>query len=164
VLHGLIATAPAKIQQVEQTAAVADDSDEFDTLTEAVAAQDMPASPDAELNCLATGIYYEAKGEPLAGQLAVADVLINRAQSGRFPRSICAVLTQPGQFSFVRGGQLPNAPANRNWKQAMAVAQVAQKDLWDSPVPEALYFHARRVSPGWRMIKVGAVGNHVFYR
>ncbi|MDF2384479.1 cell wall hydrolase [Nostoc ellipsosporum NOK] len=140
------------------------DDDDFASLTEAVAAQDAPASLDSELNCLAVSVYYEAKSEPLAGQLAVADVILNRTESGRFPRSVCGVVTQRGQFSFVRGGKLPTPPANGQWRKALAVAQVAMKDQWDSPVPEALYFHARYVKPSWKRARVGSVGNHVFYR
>ena len=94
----------------------------------------------------------------------MADVILNRTESGRFPRSVCGVVTQRGQFSFVRGGKLPTPPANGQWKKALAVAQVAMKDQWDSPVPEALYFHARYVKPSWKRARVGAVGNHVFYR
>jgi len=141
------------------------DTDAFATLSAAVAAQDMPSAADSELNCLAVGVYYEAKGEPLAGQLAVAEVILDRSTSGRFPRSVCSVLTQPGQFSFVRGGRLPAPPANPAWRKAMAVALVAQKNLWESPVDGALYFHARYVRPAWgRGRVVGTVGNHIFYR
>jgi spore germination cell wall hydrolase CwlJ-like protein len=152
---------PAEI--VQPLPEVSED-DDFATLSAAVAAQDAPASLNSELNCLAVGVYYEAKGEPLAGQLAVAEVIINRTNSGRFPRTICSVIKQRGQFSFVRGGQLPNPPANAQWRKALAVAQVAQKDLWDSPAANALYFHARYVSPGWKRARVGTIGNHVFYR
>ncbi|MEN2710737.1 cell wall hydrolase [Sphingomonas sp. NPDC092331] len=160
--------APTPIQEKTEIVqpipnADADDED-FDSLSEAVAAQDAPASLDSELNCLAVSVYYEAKSEPLAGQLAVADVILNRTESGRFPRSVCGVVTQRGQFSFVRGGKLPTPPANGQWKKALAVAQVAMKDQWDSPVPEALYFHARYVKPSWKRARVGSVGNHVFYR
>jgi spore germination cell wall hydrolase CwlJ-like protein len=136
----------------------------YTTLSAAVEAQGMPDDVDSELHCLAVGIYYESKGEPLAGQLAVAEVILNRASSGRFARSVCGVLKQRGQFSFVRGGVLPTPPNNAQWRRAMAVAQVARNDLWDSPVDDALYFHARYVSPGWRRTRVGTVGNHVFYR
>lgn len=136
----------------------------FATLAAAVAAQDAIAD-DAEHNCLAIGIYYESKGEPLEGQLAVAEVILNRARSGRFPASVCGVLTQRGQFSFVRGGRLPQPPASaRAWKTALAVAQVARDDAWDSRVSNALFFHARYVQPGWRKARVGSVGNHIFYR
>jgi spore germination cell wall hydrolase CwlJ-like protein len=137
---------------------------EYATLSAAVAAQDAPGAADRELNCLAVGVYYEAKGEPLAGQLAVAEVILDRSTSGRFPRSVCSVLTQRGQFSFVRAGKLPSPPANAQWRKALAVAQVAQKNLWDSPVDGALYFHARYVRPSWKRARIGEVGNHIFYR
>lgn len=137
---------------------------DYATLAAAVAAQPFEAD-DAELNCLAIGVYYESKGEPLEGQLAVAEVILNRAESGRFPRTVCGVLKQRGQFSFVRGGQLPQPPESaRAWKTALAVARVARGDMWDSKVSNALFFHARHVSPGWRRARVGSVGNHIFYR
>ncbi len=141
-----------------------EDAADYASLAAAVAAQPL-AVDDAELNCLAAGVYYESKGEPLEGQLAVAQVILNRTASGRFPRSVCGVLKQRGQFSFVRGGSIPQPPAGaRAWKTALAVARVARADKWDSQVPDALYFHARYVSPGWRRARVGSVGNHVFYR
>jgi spore germination cell wall hydrolase CwlJ-like protein len=150
--------------EIVQPLPEADQDDDFATLSAAVAAQDAPAAFDSELNCLAVGVYYESKGEPLAGQLAVAEVILNRTTSGRFPRSVCSVIKQRGQFSFVRGGQLPTPPANAQWRKAIAVAQVAKKDLWDSPASNALYFHARYVSPGWKRARVGTIGNHIFYR
>jgi len=150
--------------EIVQPLPVEEDQDDFATLQAAVAAQDAPTLVDSELNCLAIGVYYESKGEPLAGQLAVAEVILNRTTSGRFPTSVCSVIKQRGQFSFVRGGQLPSPPANAHWRKALAVAQVAQKDLWDSPVANALYFHARYVAPGWKRPRVGTVGNHIFYR
>ncbi|WP_343519521.1 cell wall hydrolase [Sphingomonas sp.] len=137
---------------------------DYATLAAAVAAQPLEID-DSELNCLAIGVYYESKGEPLEGQLAVAEVILNRAASGRFASTVCGVLKQRGQFSFVRGGQLPQPPESaRAWKTALAVARVARSDMWDSKVSKALYFHARHVSPGWRRARVGSVGNHVFYR
>ncbi|WHU01580.1 MULTISPECIES: cell wall hydrolase [unclassified Sphingomonas] len=159
--------APTPVQEkteIVQPIPNVDADEDFASLSDAVAAQDAPASLDRELNCLAVSIYYEAKGEPLSGQLAVADVILNRTESGRFPTSVCGVVTQRGQFSFVRGGKLPTPPSNGQWKKALAVAQVAMKDQWDSPVPEALYFHARYVKPSWKRARVGSVGNHVFYR
>lgn len=155
---------PRSAEIVQPLPAEDQDDDDFATLSAAVAAQDAPAMLDSELNCLAVGVYYESKGEPLAGQLAVAEVILNRTASGRFPRSVCSVIKQRGQFSFVRGGQLPTPPTNAQWRKALAVAQVAQKDLWDSPVGEALFFHARYVNPGWKRARVGTVGNHIFYR
>ena len=119
-----------------------------------------------EIECLATGIYFESKSEPLAGQLAVGQVIANRAQSGgRFPSTYCGVLFQRGQFSFVRGRSLPSVPrASKQWQTAVAVAKIVDQDLQDSSVGKALFFHARYVSPGWRLKRVGSIGNHVFYR
>lgn len=124
-----------------------------------------PETADREQRCLATAVYFEAKGEPLSGQLAVARVIMNRAESGRFASTLCGVVTQRGQFSFVRGGSLPSInPDSGNWHKAVAIAKIAQANLWDSKTENALYFHARRVAPGWRMARVGTIGNHVFYR
>jgi spore germination cell wall hydrolase CwlJ-like protein len=118
-----------------------------------------------ELECLAVGVYFESKGEPLAGQLAVGQVIANRAGSGRFPSSYCGVLFQRGQFSFVRGRSLPAVPrASRNWQTAVAIAKIVDQDLKDSAVGNALFFHARYVSPRWKLKRVAAIGNHIFYR
>lgn len=137
----------------------------FATLGAAVAAQDTPGSLDSELECLAGATYFESRGEPLEGQLAVAEVIINRAESGRFANSICGVVHQRGQFSFVRGGKMPSINRNSHaWREALAVAQVAQDEEWESSASDALFFHARRVSPKWRLKRVAAVGNHIFYR
>jgi N-acetylmuramoyl-L-alanine amidase len=126
-------------------------------------------APDAgsrELECLATGIYFESKGEPLTGQLAVGKVIANRAASGgRFPGTYCGVLFQRGQFSFVHGGSLPSvAHSNRQWQTAVAVARIVDQRLQASSVGNALFFHARYVSPGWGLKRVASIGNHVFYR
>ena len=137
---------------------------EYASLSAAVAAQDDGEALDRDLTCLAGAVYFESKGEPLAGQLAVADVIINRTKSGRFPASICSVVTQRGQFSFVRGGHIPTIANSRAYRTAVAVARVALADAWEKPAGDAMYFHARRVSPAWRMQKVASIGNHIFYR
>lgn len=135
----------------------------FDSLDAAVAAQDTTSDDDAR--CLAGAVYFESKGEPLAGQLAVAQVIINRAKSGRFPASVCSVVTQRGQFSFVRGGIIPAIdPARAGYRTALAIAKVALHASWDSAAPEALFFHARSVAASARMTKVASIGNHIFYR
>ncbi len=119
-----------------------------------------------ELECLATGIYFESKSEPLAGQLAVGKVIANRARSGgRFPPSYCGVLFQRGQFSFIRGRSLPAVPrAKKQWQTAVAMAKIVDQGLHESVAGKALFFHARYVSPGWRLKRVASIGNHVFYR
>lgn len=119
-----------------------------------------------ELECLAVGVYFESKSEPLAGQLAVGQVIANRANSkGRFPGSYCGVLFQRSQFSFVRGRSYPRIQrSSRHWQTAVAIAKIVDQDLHQSPVGNALFFHARYVSPKWRLKRVASVGNHVFYR
>ena len=122
--------------------------------------------PDAEHECLAGAVYFESKGEPLEGQLAVAKVILNRANSGKYPKSLCGVVKQKSQFSFVRGGRIPpikkSEPA---WKKAVAIAHVAKQNLAKGLADTALFFHARYVSPSWRGLKrIATVGNHIFYR
>jgi spore germination cell wall hydrolase CwlJ-like protein len=118
-----------------------------------------------ELECLAAGIYFESKSEPLAGQLAVGQVIANRADSGRFADTYCGVLFQRGQFSFVRGKSWPRINKDgRQWQTAVAIAKIVDQDLKESKVGDALYFHARRVHPGWRLKQVASIGNHIFFR
>jgi spore germination cell wall hydrolase CwlJ-like protein len=125
-----------------------------------------PEAGSRELECLATGIYFESKSEPLAGQLAVGKVIANRAGSGgRFPSSYCGVLFQRGQFSFVHGHSLPSVVhSNRQWQTAVAIARIVDQRLQQSSVGNALFFHARYVSPGWGLKRVASIGNHIFYR
>jgi len=119
----------------------------------------------AELECLAGAIYFEAKSESLKGQLAVGHVIANRANSGRFPSSYCGVVYQRSQFSFVRGHSMPPiARSGLQWRNAVAIARIVDQQLQPSPVPKALFFHARRVSPGWKLTRLATLGNHVFYR
>ncbi len=154
---------PAVTPVTADTAIAPAEDDEFDSLAEAVAAQDQAASNDA-LQCLAGAVYFESKGEPLAGQLAVAEVIINRAKSGRFPADVCDVVTQRGQFSFVRGGHIPAISAGKAYRTAIAVAKVALASAWNSPAPKALFFNTPNRAPGNRLTKIAAIGNHIFYR
>ncbi len=125
----------------------------------------MPDVLDEETRCLAIAIYYESKGEPLDGQLAVAQVVLNRVEAGRFGDGICSVVTAPKQFSFVQGGVLKKPAYNAQWETAKAVALIAVGGGWPEIVPDATHFHATRVSPGWkRLTRVATVGRHVFYR
>lgn len=135
-------------------------------LAQLVALQTMPQTLTDEAECLAASVYFESKGEPLEGQLAVAEVVINRAESGgRFPPSICKVVFQKGQFHFVRGGGYPPiAKSSRAWREAVAIAQIAMNEAWESRASNAMFFHATRVSPRWNKTRVAQLGNHVFYR
>jgi N-acetylmuramoyl-L-alanine amidase len=147
----------------EPDAVEIDRSADLDTL---VASLRTSEAGSRELECLATGVYFESKSEPLSGQLAVGHVIANRAASnGRFPSTYCGVLFQRGQFSFVRGASLPSVPkSSRQWKTAVAIAKIVDRKLKESAVGKALFFHARRVSPNWHLKRVAAIGNHVFYR
>lgn len=135
------------------------------SLADLVANLSTPDSLSRDLDCLASAIYFEARGEPLLGQLAVGSVVVNRADSGRFPTSYCGVVYQRSQFSFIRGGRMP--AINRTslaWKQAKALATIADEGLWQSPAPDALFFHASHVRPRWKLQRVAQVSTHVFYR
>ncbi|MGL6044241.1 MAG: cell wall hydrolase [Sandaracinobacteroides sp.] len=123
-----------------------------------------PVPMDAQMKCLATAVYFEAKGEPLDGQLAVAQVILNRVENGRFGRDICGVVKAPRQFSFVRGGQMPDPRGMAQYVTAEAIALIAVSGSWAEIVPDATHFHATRVSPGWKLRRVATVGQHVFYR
>ena len=141
-----------------------DDSAVADTLAQLVAATPKPETIDPELRCLAQAVYFESRGESLAGQLAVAHVVINRAKSGRFPTTLCGVVHQPSQFSFVRRGKMPAVRNAVQWSNALAIAQIARDDSWQNRAPGALFFHARYVSPGWRKTRIAQIDNHIFYR
>lgn len=127
--------------------------------------QDAPMSP--QMRCLAGAIYFESRGEPLEGQLAVGQVIVNRADSELFPDDYCGVVTQRSQFSFVRNGHLPEPnKASAAWNRARAIAQIAHQGLWDSRADDSLYFHATYVKPSWSRRKVAraTISRHVFYR
>lgn len=116
----------------------------------------------ADAKCLARAVYFESRGEPLEGQLAVAQVILNRVASGRYARTVCGVIEQPGQFSFAH----ERSPrAGSDWRIAQAIARIALGDHWEPMAPRAIAFHATRVSPSWgRMQRVSRIGNHIFYR
>ena len=165
------ATKPAVVfaapREVAQSLAPLSDSADVkaDNLAALVDAQGAPEAVDGDMKCLAGAVYFEAKSESLEGQLAVARVVINRVKSGRFANSLCGVVYQPGQFSFVRGHSMPSIPtASRDWREAVAIARIAMEDSWDSQAEGALFFHARRVSPGWGKSKLASIDNHIFYR
>jgi spore germination cell wall hydrolase CwlJ-like protein len=122
--------------------------------------------PDSERECLAGAVYFEARGESLKGQLAVADVVLNRVASKKYPSTICEVVNQPYQFSFVVKGRWPKAnKASEAWKKAVAIAHISANDLAKEIPSEVLWYHATYVSPGWgkRLNRVTQVGTHIFY-
>jgi len=136
------------------------------TLHDLVLAYVNYGNQDEEQLCLAKAVYFEARGESLEGQLAVAEVVLNRARSGRFASSVCGVVTQPAQFSFIRGGKFPAVDESSDcWKKALAIADAASKHLAASLAPNVLWYHATYVAPAWGRQKTRAaqIGTHIFY-
>lgn len=135
-------------------------------LSALVDARSSLATMDADRECVATAVYFEARGEPLEGQLAVAQVVLNRAASGKYPSSVCAVVKQTSQFSFVRRGRVPPiARATEAWRKAVAIAQIAWERLAHQIGTDVLWYHASYVAPGWgrRLKRVARIGTHIFY-
>jgi spore germination cell wall hydrolase CwlJ-like protein len=141
------------------------------TLIRAARDQHVRAEDD-ESRCLSEAVYFEARGEPLEGQLAVAQVILNRVKDRRFAKSVCGVVHErsPGpakacQFSFVCAGRSAPGPSSA-WNLAQAVAYVAQQPSTADVSEGALFFHTRHVSPHWRkrFAYTRTVGTHLFYR
>lgn len=116
---------------------------------------------EAELTCLTRVILYEAGAESRAGQLAVAQVVLNRMRSGRFPRTICGVIHQRGQFSAIRGF---HPPRNARWNRARRLAEAALGGQRAPGIGNAMFFHAAHVRPFSGRTRVARLGNHIFYR
>jgi N-acetylmuramoyl-L-alanine amidase len=115
-----------------------------------------------EHECLALNIYHEAKGESVDGMIAVAAVTVNRRNNPSFPKKICDVVYQPGQFSWVGNSRHPRRDsAEMKLSRAIAV-EYLDGGLAD-PTNGALFFHAKYVKPNWRMKRTAVIGNHVFY-
>lgn len=159
--------AEAVVQNLPAPAPAPATPTEAGSLHELVGMIDTAAPMSEQMRCLAGAVYFEARGEPLTGQLAVAQVIINRTEDGRFPRSYCGVVAQPGQFSFMRGRRMPAIrEGSAAWERAVAVAHIADKGLWESEAEGAVFFHARYVKPGWTRNKtrLAQIDTHIFYR
>lgn len=136
-------------------------------LSALVAAQGTGLALDEQGECLATAVYFESMGESLEGQLAVAQVVINRANSGRYPTNWCAVVKQKAQFSFVRDGRFPRIDAGCDaWRKARAIARIAAAKMAQVLPADVLWYHADYVAPSWgrRLARVDKIGAHIFYR
>jgi len=136
------------------------------TLAELVLAYAGTQTSDREMECLANAVYFEARSEPIEGQLAVAEVVMNRAASGRYPTDLCSVITQKAQFSFIRRGRFPRADrGSDSWKKAVAIASIARQKLAGNLPSSVLWYHATYVSPKWgkRLTRQTQIGLHIFY-
>lgn len=118
-----------------------------------------------EIDCLASAIWHEAGNQRREGRVAVAEVVIARTRSRRYPSRICTVIAQRAQFSFVRRGVIPSVPADR-LREMRGLATDVISGRATTRMRGALYFHATYVSPSWRrdLRRAGRIGSHVFYR
>jgi len=128
---------------------------------------------EKQLWCLATAIYFEARGESYRGQVAVAQVVLNRVKDHRYPDTICAVVFQNQhrrnacQFSFACDGKPETVTDRKAWGQAEEIAQRYTKgEIYLTEVGDATHYHATYVRPAWapRMNRVTQIGLHVFYK
>lgn len=123
------------------------------------------------LTCLTQAVYFEARSEPLEGQEAVAQVVMNRTRMAQYPSQVCDVVFQGSdrptgcQFSFTCDGALgPPAEADA-WRRASVVAQRALSGYVYGPLKDATHFHATYVNPYWSgsLTRLGQIGGHIFY-
>lgn len=131
----------------------------------------IPDRFEGEARCLAQAVYFEARSEPLEGQLAVAQVVLNRVESPLWPDGICAVVFQNEhrrhgcQFSFACDGLSDNPGNMRAWQLSKLVAAVALERLWQDMTQDATHYHADYVDPYWKdhMHPTARYGRHQFY-
>ena len=127
---------------------------------------------ERERRCLSTAIYFEARGEPVRGQVAVGQVILNRVRSPLFPETICGVVYQGQmqkgcQFSFTCDGHSDNPRDNEQWALAQDLAkEIMAGEHWLPEVGYSTFYHANYVNPGWarRMNKIDKIGRHIFYK
>jgi spore germination cell wall hydrolase CwlJ-like protein len=136
----------------------------------------LPAPDRArELICLAEGIYFEARGEPIRGKLAVGRVILNRVESKAYPDSVCLVVYQNKhrrnrcQFSFACDGKPDTIKERAEWQEILVHAAwllaTEFEDGTPSQIRNSTHYHADYVSPGWskRLMLTGRIGHHLFY-
>ncbi|WP_291239569.1 cell wall hydrolase [Gemmobacter sp.] len=158
------ASKPARVKpgQVKLPGVLGSDPAQIDALPQ--------ASGDAQWQCLATALYHEARGESVKGQIAVAEVILNRVDSPAYPRTVCGVVQQGGnggcQFSFTCDGRSDRISDRAAWARA---GKIARSMLDGAPrvlTAGATHFHTVNVRPGWarRFDRTASIGAHLFYR
>ncbi len=125
---------------------------------------------DAQFECLAKALYFEARGEPVAGQVAVAEVVLNRVESPRYPATVCKVVNQARlgscQFSFMCDGKAETVDDQSSWNRAAKIARAMIDGAPRRLTGGATHFHADFVQPFWarKFAKTAEIGGHLFYR
>jgi spore germination cell wall hydrolase CwlJ-like protein len=131
------------------------------------------AIDNAQTRCLAEAMYYEARGEGVRGEKAIAEVVFNRVRSGLYPRSVCGVVHEGAgveggcQFSFTCNGEMLATKSRHDWVRArvLAAAIVSGVIKLDDQTGGAISYHASYVDPDWNnMVRTVQIGNHIFYR
>ncbi len=139
------------------------------------AGQAAPAEPQVDTrqhHCLSQAIYYEARGETQQGQVAVAEVILNRVRSRAYPNSICGVVYQGAhlstgcQFTFTCDGSLDRRPRGRAWERAQRVASAVMLGYTRPLTGNATHYHTTAVNPVWNsgLVPTTQIGVHKFYR
>jgi len=147
--------------------------DKLDKYTPAESSQITTAMRERQLGCLSKNIYYEAGNESFEGKVAVAQVTMNRVNSGQFPDDVCKTIYQRNifyekiicQFSWTcdrdSGTRPPNNP---NYRESEEVAKKVLLEEFRLPgLKNALYYHASYISPGWKRKRITQIGQHIFY-
>ena len=137
----------------------------------------LPALPgadrgDAEWSCLAEALYFEARGESVKGQFAVAEVILNRVKSASYPDTVCGVVNQGAgqkfqcQFSFACDGAPENISEPKAFERAGKVARVMLSSAPSRLTNGATHYHTNGVSPSWArdFVETASIGDHRFYR
>ena len=125
-----------------------------------------------ELKCLSEALYFEARGEQIEGQIAVADVIINRKGSKRFPNTICGVVSEGShkrnacQFSYNCDGKLELIYDKKTYKRIVKLSSMILNGAFSDVTNGATFFHASEVSPSWskKFKKTRKIGRHIFYK
>ena len=129
------------------------------------AMQRLNAAHAQNIACLARNVYFEARGEPEAGQYAVAEVTMNRKASGRYSNTVCGVVYEKQAFSWTAVDLLPD-PEGEAWTRAQEIADEVYYGRHTPVLNGALFFHATYVKPDWaaERRRVARIGGHIFYR
>ncbi len=129
------------------------------------------ASGGAQWRCLTEALYFEARGEDVRGQFAVAEVILNRVDSRAFPDTVCAVVKQGTgrkwecQFTYTCDGRPEVVRDRATWARTGQIARLALDGAPRELTHGALYYHTRAVAPSWsrRFFRTASIGAHYFY-
>ncbi|MFS2318745.1 cell wall hydrolase [Maricaulis sp. D1M11] len=132
----------------------------------------MASRAQAELDCLAEAVYYEARSELFEGQVAVAQVVLNRVRDRNFPSTICEVVYQGServtgcQFTFTCDGSLDRTPRGRSWRRAQMIAEHVNLGFAPDMTRRSTHYHTVAVDPYWNdsLVRTRLIGTHIFYR